>query len=450
MDYLIKYLFALFITIFLYNSDTYAQSETKKSNIEDEQIYTFSYLKNENDFNEFEYYDFLRGSIITQPEFLFANLKSIEKNEDLKFARRQRWPELSTRIINDHALDRDIDDITSIRKRRDDSFDAVVELSQPIYSGGTINAQIRKARSDKNISFTDKEFALSNLILDANKIYLGAVKSNNLFKHGKMLIDEMEPYLRKVKERVNLGISDPIQLALFSIKYNALKSRVQILETQKNRDIAIFEYFYEKKFKDINFPKILIPNIDINRSKETYNVKGARLQLESAKEETKITRGEFLPKLGFNTRYTMYDVDEGENDSDIRGGIFFSMPLFTFGRASAKISSYRAKENASKMNINIEKKADDVQETEIVNLIKSSINTRYEIFKSFEDTQNQRRIIKNRLDSTAFSPDAYVNSGLDELNLLEEFLNIEITLLHGYFAYLHQNQNLSNLLRINL
>ena len=29
----------------------------------------------------------------------------------------------------------------------------------------------------------------------------------------------------KVKERVNLGISDPIELALFSIKYNSLKSK---------------------------------------------------------------------------------------------------------------------------------------------------------------------------------------------------------------------------------
>ena len=106
-------------------------------------------------------------------------------------------------------MDRNIDDITSIRKRRDDSFDAVVELSQPIYSDGTINAEIRKARYDRNLSDTEKDNALSNLILDAsNKYYLGAVKSKELYDHGVFLINEMEPYLEKVKERVNLGITD--------------------------------------------------------------------------------------------------------------------------------------------------------------------------------------------------------------------------------------------------
>ena len=63
-------------------------------------------------------------------------------------------------------------------------------------------------------------------------------------------------------------ITDPIELALFSIKFNALKSRIQILKTQKDRDIAIFEYFFEKKFEDIFFPEIPIKGIEINKSKE--------------------------------------------------------------------------------------------------------------------------------------------------------------------------------------
>ena len=37
---------------------------------------------------------------------------------------------------------------------------------------------------------------------------------------------------------------------------------------------------------------------------------------------------EFLPKFGINTRYTVYDIKDEDNDSDIEGD-FFSMPLFT-------------------------------------------------------------------------------------------------------------------------
>ena len=126
------------------------------------------------------------------------------------------------------------------------------------------------------------------------------------------------------------------------------------------------------------------------------------------------------------------------------------MPIFTFGRGAAKISASKAKANASKMSIDIEKKTDEATENEIVNLIASSLNTRTEIYSSLKDTKIQAKIIKERLDSTSFLPQSYVESGLQELNILERMLNTEISLLHGYFLYLHQNQLLNNHLRISL
>ena len=409
---------------------------------------SFSYLNMQNSISEFDYYDFLRDSIITQPEYLYANLKALEKDADLKYSRRQRFPELSVQVINDQVLERNVVEKTSLRKRQDDSFDAAVELSQPIYSGGTINAQVRKALHDKSFSITEKENALSTLVLDANLIYLNAIKSNYLYEYGTNLISEIEPFLEKVRQRVEIGISDPIELALFSIKYNALKSRIQILKTQKDRDLGIFEYFFGMEYQDIYFPNVFVPLIENNNDYEAYNVLAAKIQLKSAKEDTNITKGEFRPQFGFRSRYTVYDIKDNENDTDWRGGIYFSMPLFTFGRSSAKISSFKAKENASRMNIDIERKDDDVRETEIVNLVKGSINTRQEVYASYEDTKNQRRIIRNRLDATTFSPESYANSSLEEINLLEEFINIEINLLAGYFSYLHQNQKLNSVIRV--
>ena len=434
--------FILFL-IFGLNNQIFADGiDTKELNNEKMNL-TFSNIHFDNNtIDSYTYYDFLRESIITQPEFLYANSNYIEKNQQLKFTKRQRWPELSVRIINDHVIDRDVSEQNSLRKRQDDSFDAAIELSQPLYSGGTINAQIRKALSDKNLSTTEKQNALSTLVLDANEIYLNAVKSDTLFRYGDKLVKEIEPYLKKVQERVNLGISDPIQLALFSIRFNSLKSKIQIVKTARNRDIGIFEYFFGEKFDENSFPNVFVPHLEMNKSKESYNVKGARLFLESTQEDTNITRGEYRPKFGINTRYTIYDIDENENDSDIRGGIFFSMPLFTFGRAGAKIAASQAKENATRINIDIQRKDDDVEENDIVNIVQSSANTRNEIFNSFKDTQNQRRIIKDRLDSTSFAPESYVNSVLEEINLLEKTLSVEINLLHGYFKYLHQNQNL--------
>ena len=170
ITYVILYLiFGLSNQVFADGIDT-KELNNKKMNL------TFSNIHFDNNtIDSYTYYDFLRESIITQPEFLYANSNYIEKNQQLKFTKRQRWPELSVRIINDHVIDRDVSEQNSLRKRQDDSFDAAIELSQPLYSGGTINAQIRKALSDKNLSTTEKQNALSTLVLDANEIYLNGL-----------------------------------------------------------------------------------------------------------------------------------------------------------------------------------------------------------------------------------------------------------------------------------
>ena len=398
---------------------------------------------------EENYIDFIRVSIVNQPEYLFAVSTVEEKNMSLKYARRERLPELNFQLINDTSIDRDIDDLTSIRKRRDDSFDATVELSQPIYTGGSINAKIGIARNEFSMSRLMREESLSNQILRANEVYLLAASSDILYNYGLQILEDARPYLEKVRERAQLGIIDPVALAIFSIKFNNLESKVQILRTNRNRDVGVYEFFFKEEFQTASLPEVRIPLINSSDSKNGYMVENSLLDYQVKKQETRLTRSEYLPQFGIRTRVTQYDIDDDQNDTDIRGGIYFSMPVFTFGRASAKISSSRAKEKASQINIDVERKNDAELETEIVNLIDSSFNIRLDIFNSFNDTRKQRQIIKERIEITDFSVDSYIDSGLEELNQLERFLSTEISLLHSYMMYLHQNRDLTSFIRIS-
>ncbi len=441
-----KYLWIFGIILFFFQAviGSSLRADLVNNSIEKNNIssrLTFSSLRDEiNNIDQSDYYNFLRISIVEQPEYSYSISTVTEKNMLLKYEKRHRFPELSLRVINDKIISRDVDDLTSIRKRQDDSFDIAVELSQPIYSGGTISNRIKMARIDYSISETARDDSFSKLILDANNIYLKAVKSDFLYNYSSKMLKELSPYLDKVKERVSIGISDPIELAIFSIKYNTLSSKVQKLKTERDRDVGIFEYFFKNKFINYSFPEVFIPNLSLD-SKESYDVKAARLRFKSSEAETNLIKGEFRPKFGFNARFTSYDVDDEEKkDKDIRGGVYFSMPIFTFGRASAKVSSAKAKENATKMSIGIEKKNDENRENEVVNIVQSSQNTREELISSFDDTQLQRKIVSDRLDVISFSPDALVNSYNEELNLLENILETEASLLHGYFMYLHQNR----------
>ena len=184
-------------------------------------IKTFSEIEVIEDIlSESEYFDFIRANVINQPEYQYSQSDIFEKNQLVKFAKRQRLPDLSTRIINDQVLERNVSDAISLRKRQDDSFDGVVELNQPIYTGGSINAQIRQANARKKQSVYSQGKTLSTLVIQANTIYLSAVISDFIFQYSENIRKDLKPYLSKVKDRVQAGLSDPIELAVFSIKYN--------------------------------------------------------------------------------------------------------------------------------------------------------------------------------------------------------------------------------------
>ena len=398
--------------------------------------------------SEVDYLNFIRISILEQPEYLYSISTVEEKNMSVKFAKRSRFPELSLRVINDTVLKRDIQDTSSVRKRRDDSFDAAVELSQPLYSGGGINARVGIARNDLTISTLMREETVSEQIVEANRIYLQAIKSDLLYNYGMRIVEEARPYLDRVKDRVSSGIADPMDLAVFSIRFNDLYSKVQMLKTQKSRDIAMYEYFFKSKYESVHFPNIFISQVKKDIKNSGYRVELAILGHKGKKLETKLTKSEFRPQFGFNTRYTKYDIKDDENESDIRGGIYFSLPLFTFGRAKAKVSSYEAKAAAAKIYIDIERKLDDGKESELINVIESSLNIREDVYNTFKDTKKQRKIIGDRLEIINFAPEAYVDTGLKELNQLERILITEINLLDGYMQFLHQNRALNSFIMI--
>ena len=97
-----------------------------------------------------------------------------EKKYLLTSAVRSRFPTISGSIVNDEVLDRNVDDFTSIRKRQDDSFDAIAEIRQPIYTGGRISGEISLARIERNNSIVKKRSILSELIVTSNEIFLTA------------------------------------------------------------------------------------------------------------------------------------------------------------------------------------------------------------------------------------------------------------------------------------
>ena len=152
--------FKIFSIIILFTNLLFAQQISdfsKKIDIYNINSLSFNALDFDNKFlSEEEYSNFIKDHIFSQPEFKYALASQNEKRLLLRSANRERFPTLSGRVINDEVIDRKIDDLSSLRKRQDDSFDAVAEIRQPLFEGGKINSQIKYARYEYNNSSIQK------------------------------------------------------------------------------------------------------------------------------------------------------------------------------------------------------------------------------------------------------------------------------------------------------
>ena len=116
-----------------------ASTKSYNQNDVEEKLISFSNLEDLTaTFDEESYINTIRESVINQPEYRSSIALSEEKRLLLANARREFFPTLSSRIINDEIIDKSIAPTDSIRKRQDDSFDAVVEFNQNLYTGGKI------------------------------------------------------------------------------------------------------------------------------------------------------------------------------------------------------------------------------------------------------------------------------------------------------------------------
>ena len=124
-------------------------------------------------------------------------------------------------------------------------------------------------------------------------------------------------------------------------------------------------------------------------NRDSFNLSLKENLYLSSLENVKIIRSDYLPKLGFQARYTKYDIDQSEDESDIRGGIYLNFPIFDFGRGRSKVLAAKAKSNATKLDIEIERKYNDVIENEILTVIESSFKALNKLKDAFLDTKTQ-------------------------------------------------------------
>ena len=255
-----SYRISFFIILaFIANISGISAKTPEEKSYENIQALSFSSISEESkSLNEEEYLEFIKEHIFNQPEFQFASAMQNEKRFLLKSANRERFPSISGRIINDEVIDRKIDDFNSLRKRQDDSFDAVAEINQTLYSGGKISSQIRYARHEASNSIIERNSTTSKLILDANSVFISAMIYDYIYTFAVSLVNELLPLKEKMEKRAKSGAIDPAQYALFLARFNKFQSTVYSLEAKAQTSRTNFENIFNKSYSFVGFPRLPI------------------------------------------------------------------------------------------------------------------------------------------------------------------------------------------------
>ena len=140
-------------------------------------IISYSILDDNTTLTQQNFVEHINQIVIVQPEYLHATAKYYELDQNKKYAQRLRFPTLEAQIVNDRSIKRDINTGDALRKIRDDSFDGVIRIDQPLYKGNEINSRVKLANSDISYSDIDRKEIASDLIINASDIYLNAANS---------------------------------------------------------------------------------------------------------------------------------------------------------------------------------------------------------------------------------------------------------------------------------
>tara|TARA_B100001057_G_scaffold499128_1_gene608647 strand:+ start:1571 stop:2935 length:1365 start_codon:yes stop_codon:yes gene_type:complete len=399
-----------------------------------------------------DYIDIINNAVINQPEFKASVAGKSSSKFNLNYARSDRLPNIISSLRNENVLDREVKDINSIRKIQDDSLDAIVEINQAIYSGGKLNAKVRSAKNifeSSSIALTE---SASILVLKANEIFLRAMNQGILVNYLTKRLSEIKDIIQSVEVRVQAGITQPEDLALVEMRYNNLsitlaQTKAELLSSQN-----AYQLFFRQPF-NVNmvpiFPIVNHNNIDDNR-KISYQEMIADYEYKESQEQIKIARSPYLPNFGFNIKYIRYDLNKEGDEFDLKGGVYFNMPIFTFGRGKNAVAAARSTSNQilwDKEAVTLEV---STQTTGMKKQLEGLIIARSNIIQSLLNSRKQEEILNSRMAVSNYSAVALSELISQEVATFSNLLTTEIQILNLDLQISHAETNLLERFRLKL
>lgn len=250
--------------------------------------------------------------------------------------------------------------------------DYSINITQDLFSGGKLSAEINKAKSQLMIEGENLKQVKQEIILDAATVYLEILQQNKLIEINELKEERLKQDLIAMELLHKVGSASQSDLVFVKselVKTSATKiaSLNEIQFIKEKYKTIVGKYIGNSSLKEPNLNNIKLPesfetafSIALEKNPE---YKKSKIREQISKYEVKSQFSEALPRLTLDAEYSSSDdfTSKGSSSESSEITAELTVPLFRGGKNLSKIK--QAKLIAKKVRYDLEnRKNETIQE----------------------------------------------------------------------------------------
>ncbi len=235
-----------------------------------------------------------------------------------------------------------------------------LDISQPIFSGGRLTAQINGAQADVLAAREHSRLTLSQIFRDAIRAYADVVRDETVLQVAQRAQDLLEHDLSDMQEKFKVGAAALSDRAEILARLAAARSQAATAEGQLRQSRAAFLSIIGQAPADLAPPGRL-PALPQTREASVAGamadapaLKQALFEEGSARAKVALARADFSPDLSLRLSAQSLPVAQylsAQQDKTLTAGLTVQVPVFSSGAGLSKLRQAEAADRSARLKI---------------------------------------------------------------------------------------------------
>ena len=235
-----------------------------------------------------------------------------------------------------------------------DSYSLALNLTQPIYLGGSVRAAIRGARVYTNIADELLHQTRQEVLFQVKKGYYDVLLAKKLENADEEQVGLARSHLKEVEKRLKEGVASKFdllraQVALANTRAQAIQSKnaVHLAVTSLLKTLGLSPQSQVDFVDELRYEEVA-PEFDQEEAKahtHRSDLRQAALNIDYQKERIEIAKAGLRPRLNFLATYQWARPFTGLGDvweDELSGILALEVPLFDGFRTKGKVMQEEA------------------------------------------------------------------------------------------------------------